>query len=128
MIFSLFPHINIRFYSNRCTCVFSKLRYRLWHPSMQRQTSWPPIFTLLPFYGEEAKGRPNGNVVLGTSDAPRDSLDRFDRLPLRKWFSYNRSRSPRSATDRPNRTRAIEAIAIVSIVADVSDRLCNVLI
>ncbi len=74
--------MNIRFYSDRRTCVFSKLRYRLWQPSMQGQTSWPPIFSLLPFYGEEAKGRTNGNVVLRNTDAPWDSLDRFDRLPL----------------------------------------------
>ncbi len=44
--------------------------------SMQEQTSWPPNFSLLPFYGGGAKGRPNGNVV------PWDSFDRFDRLPL----------------------------------------------
>ncbi len=39
-------------------------------------------FSLLPFYGEGAKGRQNGNVVLGNTDAPWDSLDRFGRLPL----------------------------------------------
>ncbi len=82
MIFSLLQHMNIRFYSNRRTCVFTKLRYRLWQPSKQEKISWPPIFSLLPFYGEGAKGRPNGNVVLGNTDAPCDSLDRFDRPPL----------------------------------------------
>ncbi len=74
--------MNIQFYSDRRTCVFLKLRYRLWQSSMQRQNSWPPIFSLLPFYDEGAKGRPNGNVVQGNTDAPWDSLDRFDRPTL----------------------------------------------
>ncbi len=82
MIFSLFLHMNIRFYSDRRTRFCSKPQYRLWQPSKQRQTSWPPIFSLLLFYGEEGKGKPNGNVVLGSTDAQWDSLDRFDRLSL----------------------------------------------
>ena len=30
---------------------------RKWRPLMKEQTSWPPIFLLLPFYGEEGKDK-----------------------------------------------------------------------